>query len=418
MLTRLVEHLIWADDRTIASIATVPSPDPSLLRFQGHILGSQATWIARILGEHSSVPIWPELDLAGCRTLAVQVHGAFRRLLVTLDDPDRPHLVTYSNTKGQTSPAASTTSCTMSCFTHVSSGPGHARRAPAGGEPLPTDFIAFTRELTPGWIAVEEPHSGLLSAHGSASSASGFAGSADVDRLVVPAAPDGGSGHHDTEEDETALRFTGDAGYVSTSGNSSVQTLNLGYRIAARLDAWAFNQQFAVVHGKSRGVTITSLWRGSFRADYTLRPGMSVYALVNYERNVFAGLKSRVSNNAGVAAVALETGRSKLTVEGGVSLTAQRGIPPAGRDLDLSWAGSDIVHPPARPQGNDRQSVELLPNFRDTEDIRVNSESSILAPITKQIGLKLSYVIRYDGLPEVGYETTDRLFTSGIQVSL
>ncbi len=218
---------------------------------------------------------------------------------------------------------------------------------------------------------------------------------------------------------EPVLRFTGDAGYVSTSGNSSVQTLNLGYKVAARIGSWDVNQQFAVVHGKSRGATVTSLWRGSFRADYTVQRGMSVYALLNYERNVFAGLTLRVSNNAGVAAVAFENDRNRLTVEGGVSLTAQRGIAPRGRDLDFlgGRAATAYVHR-IGPKASVSQSLELLPNFREREDIRLNSESAILAPVTKQVGVKLSYVVRYDGLPETGYQTTDRLFTSGIQVTL
>jgi len=221
------------------------------------------------------------------------------------------------------------------------------------------------------------------------------------------------------KKSEATLRFTGDAGYVNTSGNSSVQTLNLGYKVAAAVGAWGFNQQFAVVHGKSKGATVTSLWRGSFRADLSVQEGVTLYALLNYERNVFAGLKSRVSNNAGVAAVAFADERNKLTIEGGVSLTAQRGIAPKGRDLDFlgGRAATAYVHR-IGPKATFSQSVEVLPNFRDAEDIRLNSESAVLAPITKQIGLKLTYVIRYDGLPETGYLTTDRLFTSGVQVTL
>jgi len=45
------------------------------------------------------------------------------------------------------------------------------------------------------------------------------------------------------------IRFTGDAGFVSTSGNSSVQTLNVGNKIVYRVNALTFTQQFGVVHG-------------------------------------------------------------------------------------------------------------------------------------------------------------------------
>mgnify|MGYP000900522955 CR=1 FL=1 len=41
-----------------------------------------------------------------------------------------------------------------------------------------------------------------------------------------------------------------------------------------------------------------------------------------------------------------------------------------------------------------------------------------LAIFTRQFSVKLSLQIRYDGAPAAGYQTTDRLFTSGIQISL
>lgn len=218
---------------------------------------------------------------------------------------------------------------------------------------------------------------------------------------------------------DNSIRFTGDAGYVATSGNSSVQTLNVGYKVTAKVGAWGFDQRFAVVHGKNRGATVTSLWRGSVRGDYTLKAGVTVYDLLSYERNIFAGLDSRVSNVFGVSAVAFDDTTNTLAIEAGLSLTTQRGIAPKGRDMDFlggRLATSYVYR--IGPKASFAQLVELLPNFRESEDLRVNSESSVLAPITRQIGLKISYVIRYDGLPETGFMTTDRLFTSGLQVTL
>lgn len=222
-----------------------------------------------------------------------------------------------------------------------------------------------------------------------------------------------------TKKPENSVRFTGDAGYVATSGNSSVQTLNVGFKVAAKVGKWGFNQQFAVVHGKNRGATVTSLWRGSIRADFSLTNTVTTYGSLNYERNIFAGLDSRVSTVGGVSAVVAEDERNKLALEAGVSLTAQRGIPPRGRDLDFlgGRAATSYVHR-VGPRASFTQLLEFLPNFRESEDLRVNSESSLLAPITRQIGLKISFVIRYDGLPETGFMTTDRLFTSGVQVTL
>lgn len=215
------------------------------------------------------------------------------------------------------------------------------------------------------------------------------------------------------------IKFIGDLGYVSTAGNSSVQTLNLGDRITAKTGDVTFSQQFNVVHGRSKGATVTSLWRASLRTDLAVQPTFGVYASIAYERNVFAGLRSRIGNTIGLTAQVVKTERSKLSVEGGMSLTAQRGIGGAGRDLDfLGGRAATAYTQLIGAKASITQTVELLPNFRQSEDLRINSESALIAPITKQIAVKLSFSVRYDGLPEPGYLSTDRLFTSGIQVNL
>lgn len=216
------------------------------------------------------------------------------------------------------------------------------------------------------------------------------------------------------------VKFTGDVGYVSTSGNSSVETLNLGDKLTAKVDGVLLSQTFALVYGESDGKTVTSLYRGSFRVDVgTKTQPVSSFTLLNYERNTFAGLASRWSGVAGLAVHLFREGPNRLMFEGGLSLTRQRGTTTSGRDVDFlgGRAAGTYIHR-FSPRASVSQVVEVLPNFREPEDLRVNTESALVAPLTARIAVKLSYVIRYDGLPEETYLATDRLFTSGLQVSL
>ncbi len=216
------------------------------------------------------------------------------------------------------------------------------------------------------------------------------------------------------------LKFTGDIGYVSTAGNTSVSTLNLGNKFSAKVDDLTLSQTFALVYGESKGTPVTSQTRGSIRVDKGLRTAnFSAYTLFNYERNTFAGLASRISVAAGLSAHLVHDDHNKLTLESGFTLTRQRGIGTKGHDADFlgGRAATTYIHL-FGPKASVSQTVEVLPNFHQTNDLRVNTESAVVAPITSKVGVKLSYVIRYDGLPEAGFETTDRLFTSGIQISL
>ncbi|HRP07493.1 MAG TPA: DUF481 domain-containing protein [Gemmatimonadales bacterium] len=216
------------------------------------------------------------------------------------------------------------------------------------------------------------------------------------------------------------VRFTGDIGYVATSGNSSVETLNLGDKVSAKVGDVILSQTFALVYGESKEKTVTSLYRGALRVDKGAKTApVSVFGLLNYERNVFAGLGSRWSGASGLTVHLSRQGRTRVAMEGGISVTRQRGTATSGRDVDfLGGRAAGILSQHLTEKASVAQTIEVLPNFREPEDLRVNSESSLIAPLTGSIAIKLSYVIRYDGLPEKDYETTDRLFTSGIQLSL
>jgi putative salt-induced outer membrane protein len=215
------------------------------------------------------------------------------------------------------------------------------------------------------------------------------------------------------------VKFTGDVGYVATSGNTSVQTLNLGDKVTAKTGAMTLSQQFAVVNGRSKGQTVASSWRGAVRIDAAVAKTLAVYTSLTFERNVFAGLASRSSAVTGLSAEVIKTTEDRLVVEGGISLTAQRAVVNKGSNLDfLGGRAATAYQHHIGPRALLSQSIEFLPNFHQGEDLRINSESALLAPLTRQIGIKLSYVIRFDGLPQPGYLSTDRLFTSGIQISL
>ena len=215
------------------------------------------------------------------------------------------------------------------------------------------------------------------------------------------------------------IKFTGDVGYVATSGNSSVQTLNVGDKVSAKLGGMTLSQQFAAVNGRSKGQTVVSIWRASVRIDAGVARRLAVYTSLNYERNVFAGLASLTSAVTGLSSEVIKTTNDRLVFEGGVSLTAQRAVINKGSSLDfLGGRAASAYQHHLGPRALLSQSIEFLPNFRQSEDLRINTETSLLAPLTRQVGIKLAYAIRFDGLPNPGYLETDRLFTSGIQTSL
>jgi len=212
-------------------------------------------------------------------------------------------------------------------------------------------------------------------------------------------------------------KFTSDFGYVSTSGNTEVTTLSVGEKLTQARGRLALEQNFSLVYGEQTGTVITSNLRTGLRADYKIDALFALFGGVAYDRNAFAGIRRRFEEQIGLQFRAIAAPRDTVNFEGGGSVTQQTSTDgtesinfPSAR-MAIAWrhlfsAASYF-----------QQNVEVLPNLKDTEDWRLNTESSLIAPISARIGVKVSYVIRYDNLPEAGFTTTDRLFTTGVQLT-
>lgn len=219
-----------------------------------------------------------------------------------------------------------------------------------------------------------------------------------------------------------SAEFTGDLGFVSVSGNTSVTTLNIGERLIRRLQPWEFTQEFGVVYGKTDGVESSNMWRASLRADYNLGARWALYALTGFDRNKFAGIDARFAYGLGGVARILASDIDQLNVEAGYQYTQQANLDGTD-DAFSSLRGAGSWKHVFSENAHFLQTVEVLPNLEESKDLRVNTESTLVAPLSTHVGLKFSLLVRYDNLPalnEAGtapLRKTDRIFSSGITIS-
>jgi putative salt-induced outer membrane protein len=213
------------------------------------------------------------------------------------------------------------------------------------------------------------------------------------------------------------VKFTADAGLVSTSGNTDITTVSLAEHLLVTRDAWRFDQFFSVIHGETNGDATTSLWIGSVRAGRDLSKKVSLFLLGSYDRNTFAGIESRISPQLGVNVKLVDNDVNKLQTELGASYTWQQSVPP-GVNQDFSGARAAVLYQHNfGAKAKFTQLLAFLPNFDNSADLRINSETVMTAPITAGIAMRVGYTIRYDGVPELGYQDTDRILTTGVQLT-
>ncbi len=215
---------------------------------------------------------------------------------------------------------------------------------------------------------------------------------------------------------EPATSFTTDLGFVSTSGNTNVSTVNIAERTVHTRGFWRFEQVFGIIYGEADGEENTNLLRAGLGVEYTFRPWVGITTGVFYDRNRFAGIARRSEEYLGFVFRVLQTPKDTLRLESGASLTQQLGVDGVQNNFPAARAALWYKRT-LSSSAFFLQTLETIPNLEVTEDYRINSESALLAPLSQRLALKLGYVIRFDNLPETGFEKTDRIFTSGLQVS-
>lgn len=231
--------------------------------------------------------------------------------------------------------------------------------------------------------------------------------------LLLPSAPLAAQASADT------LRLGGTIGFVQTAGNTDLVTLNVGEELAYTASRFVVRQTFSTVYGRSDGETTASSWRAGARGDYRFSPVVAGFARLGFDRDRFAGISRRLEEGLGVAVRALDRPRDLLEVEGGLDLIQERSTLGTSDDF---VAGRSAARYTRRFGDGEKayfqQLVEFLPNLETTEDFRVTSETTLVAPLSRQLALKVSYVLRLDNVPEPGFGKTDRQLMSALQITL
>jgi putative salt-induced outer membrane protein YdiY len=208
-----------------------------------------------------------------------------------------------------------------------------------------------------------------------------------------------------------------DLGYVNTSGNTVVSTLNLADNVVLHTSPDnQVDQMFSVVYGTSQNKVQTSLWTADLRDEYKFTSHVGLYALGEFDRNTFAGIDRRLEEGIGAAITAIDTHRNHLEFSFGSSYIEQQAVSDS-TNHSAALHTSVLYKYSFKKEAYVQEFLEGIPDLQNHEDYRVNSQTDVVAPLSKHLALKLGYAVRYANLPPPGFKTTDRLLTSDLQVT-
>ena len=212
------------------------------------------------------------------------------------------------------------------------------------------------------------------------------------------------------------LKVTAGLAYLDASGNTDVTSLTVNERLEWIRPHFVWAQSANAINGTTDGEESANLLAIGLRGDWKPHGRLSVYSLVNYDRNRFADIGRRFEEGAGLGYTMIERPRHKLTAELGAQFVQQRNLDKVS-DSFLAGRAAELYRYTFRESTYFEERVEFLPNLETNEDYRMNGEASLVAPLSKHLSLKLGYVVRFDNLPEPDVKKTDRFLTSGLQVA-
>jgi putative salt-induced outer membrane protein YdiY len=211
------------------------------------------------------------------------------------------------------------------------------------------------------------------------------------------------------------VRLTLDLGFVNASGNSDVTTFNLGQKLTFTTGRWVLAQTTKVIYGETDGSATAESYEAGVRGDYTIKGRLSAFALATYYRDPFSGVAARWTQSAGLALRAVQTPRDSLSVEGALSVNQERSTAPLERTFGAARSALAFKHV-FGATAFFTQTLEWLANLEDAADQRLNAETALTAPLSRRVALKAAYAVRFDHQPEPGFEDTDRVLTTGLQI--
>ena len=222
----------------------------------------------------------------------------------------------------------------------------------------------------------------------------------------------------DSTKKERAVKGTGDISFAKTGGNTDVLSLGMSDKLTWTVSPrFALKQQFGWIYGQTDGVSTANALLTGIRGEYSASKRLIVFAGFNYDYNLFAGVKRRFEEYAGLGFVVVDKPKDILRFDVGLSEFQEW-----ERYVDTSYnftAGrlaGDYKHL-FTEKAYFQEIAEFLPNFKTSEDYRFNSETALVAPLTGGIAIKVGYIVRYRGQPPEGIKKTDTVFRTGVQIT-
>ncbi len=220
-----------------------------------------------------------------------------------------------------------------------------------------------------------------------------------------------GAGWAAAQEDETAEEpaWKGSLGlsYLATSGNSDTQTFGLDFKAERRPEPWGLEVIGAFNRGEENRILTAERYYLSGRGKRALGERWEYFAGLSGEQDEFAGFTLRALIETGLVYKVRLGPTHKLSVDGGLAWTDENRVEPEP-DVDFLGGVAGVAYEwTISETASLTQRLVYYPNFDDTSDWRLTSDTAVQAAISSRFAVKFGYELRYRNQPIGDSDDTD-----------
>ena len=214
----------------------------------------------------------------------------------------------------------------------------------------------------------------------------------------------------------------GQAGYVSSQGNSDGKSANAAIDAAYLDGPWKHAFHLGGLYGESSGIVSAERWDTGWQSNYDLTPVLYTFGGIRYQHDMFSGFQYQESLTGGVGYKVFNTDTTKLDVQVGAGFKKLR-----PEDLVKDPATGAVVQriPLAAESGaigtlgvNYSQALTGTTTLTDkllvesgSSDTLITNALAVSVKVSTKLALSVGYAVTDNTKPPAGLKRIDTLET-------
>jgi putative salt-induced outer membrane protein YdiY len=206
---------------------------------------------------------------------------------------------------------------------------------------------------------------------------------------------------------------TGELSFVTTTGNSSTDTIGLAAGIVYRPSPWVIESKIAFVRTEAASVVNARSVTALSRLARDLSARTSLFVQYDFLNSPFAGISQRHTVAAGASYKAVDDAKNTLRLDLGLGLASETPVGLA-RTTSGTAIGGGAYKLKISDTSEFTEEARIVESLSHGSDWRFDNTVAVAAKLTTKLSLKVSHVTHVVNLPTPGFKKTDTIASAAI----